>query len=70
MINLYKVNIKVNLEKEQETSLIIHPTAVMDVTLNRDFNMNPQEALEKIKELATKVKAVNGDFITLFHNSS
>ena len=59
-----------DLEKEQETSLIIHPTAVMDVTLNRDFNMNPQEALEKIKELAKKVKAVNGDFITLFHNSS
>jgi hypothetical protein len=59
-----------DLEKEQETNLTIHPSSVMDVTLNRDFSMTPKEALEKIKELAEKVKAVNGDFITLFHNSS
>lgn len=59
-----------DLEKEVETSLTIHPSAVMDVTLLRDFNMSPEEALEKIMELAEKVKAVNGDFITLFHNSS
>ncbi len=59
-----------DLEKEQETSLIIHPSAVMDVTLRRDFNLTPQEALKKIKILAEKVKAVNGDLITLFHNSS
>ena len=59
-----------DIEKEQETSLIIHPSAVMDVTLHRDFGMTSQEALEKIQELAEKVKAVNGDLITLFHNSS
>jgi len=59
-----------DLEKEQETNLIIHPSAVMDVTLHRDFSMNSQEALKKIIELAEKVKAVHGDFITLFHNSS
>ncbi|WP_321439008.1 polysaccharide deacetylase family protein [uncultured Bacteroides sp.] len=59
-----------DIEKEQETSLIIHPSAVMDVTLHRDFGMTSQETLEKIQELAEKVKAVNGDLITLFHNSS
>jgi len=59
-----------DLEKEQETNLTVHPSAIMDITLHRDFGMNPQEALEKIMELAEKVKAVNGDFITLFHNSS
>lgn len=59
-----------DVEMNQETDLIIHPSAVMDVTLLRDFNMTPQEALEKIKELAEKVRAVNGDFIVLFHNSS
>jgi len=59
-----------DIEKEQETSLIIHPSAVMDVTLHRDFGMTSQGALKKIKELAEKVKAVNGDLITLFHNSS
>ena len=59
-----------DVERDQETSLIIHPSAVMDMTLLRDFSMSPQQAFEKIKELAEKVKAVNGDFITLFHNSS
>lgn len=59
-----------DIEKDIETNLMIHPSAVMDVTLHRDFEMSPEEAINKIKDLEQKVKAVNGDFITLFHNSS
>lgn len=59
-----------DVEKEQETGLIIHPSAVMDVTLSRDYGFDASQAYEKIREIAAKVKAVNGDFITLFHNST
>lgn len=59
-----------DVENDCVTGLIIHPTAVMDVTLSRDYGLLPQEALKKICELAEKVKKVNGDFITLFHNST
>lgn len=59
-----------DVEKDIETGLIIHPSTVMDVTLRRDYKMNAEESLAKIKEMATKIKAVNGDFITIFHNST
>ncbi|BEG99877.1 polysaccharide deacetylase family protein [Bacteroides sedimenti] len=59
-----------DMEIDQETKLTIHPSSIMDVTLLRDFKMSPKEAFNKIVEIAEKVKAVNGDFITLFHNSS
>lgn len=59
-----------DLEKEKVTDLILHPVAIMDVTLKNIHRLTPSEALKKIKELAEKVKEVNGEFITLFHNSS
>lgn len=59
-----------DVEKDRTTELIIHPSAVMDVTLSRDYGMNPQEALEKLLEISKIVKSVNGNLITLFHNST
>ena len=57
-----------NLCNEKTYKLLIHPTAVMDKTLMSNKGMNPQEAYAFILQLAEKVRAVNGNFVTLFHN--
>jgi len=57
-----------NLCSEKTYKLLIHPTAVMDKTLMSNKGMKPEEAYEFILQLAEKVKAVDGNFVTLFHN--
>lgn len=59
-----------DLEKEEITSLLIHPTIVMDQTLKRYMALSPQKAEAKISELMQNVKNVNGTFISLWHNES
>ncbi|MFA6873078.1 MAG: polysaccharide deacetylase family protein [Bacteroidaceae bacterium] len=59
-----------DLEREEETALILHPLIVMDVTLQRDLQLSPESAEKKIKQLWENTKAVGGDFTLLFHNSS
>lgn len=57
-----------NLKKEKAYALLIHPTAVMDKTLHSNKGMSVDEAYDYIMALAQKVEAVNGHFVTLFHN--
>ncbi len=59
-----------NLEIETETNLRIHPFAVMDGTLNDYMHLTPADAIDKIKQLMEEVKAVNGTFISLWHNEA
>lgn len=59
-----------DLEKEEISSLLIHPTTVMDQSLRKYMGLNPEEAIALIKELMNNVKKVNGDFISLWHNES
>lgn len=59
-----------DLERESTTPLMLHPFAVMDATLNRYLSLSPSEALERIRELALKVKSVEGTFTILWHNES
>ncbi len=59
-----------DLEKEEETSLIVHPFAVMDGTLNNYMKLSPSQAVEKVKAIAQEVKNVNGEFITIWHNET
>jgi len=42
----------------------------MDTTLNDYMMLTPKQSLGKINDLKKQVKAVNGTFITLFHNES
>ena len=42
----------------------------MDTTLNDYMELTPKQSLERIKILKEEVKAVNGTFVTLFHNES
>ncbi|TKC00718.1 polysaccharide deacetylase family protein [Pedobacter cryophilus] len=59
-----------DLEKEEITSLLIHPTTVMDQTLRSYMSLSPAAAIQQIEELMWNVKKVNGTFISLWHNES
>jgi hypothetical protein len=59
-----------DLKSEQETSLVIYPFQVMDRTLKDYMNMQPAEATQKINEMIDEVRAVNGTFISIFHNET
>ena len=59
-----------DLDMELETKLKVHPFAVMEGTLKYYMNVHPEEAMEKIKPLVDEVRAVNGQFISLWHNDT
>ncbi len=59
-----------DLEKNEQTQLMIHPFQVMDVTLKDYMNLQPEEAWQLTNKLMDEVKKVNGTFICLFHNES
>jgi hypothetical protein len=59
-----------DLDLESETKLIIHPFTVMDGTLRDYMNLGIEEAISSIHKLIDEVKAVEGTFISLWHNES
>ncbi len=59
-----------DLERETETRLIIHPFAVMDATLRYYMKIMPAEALSYVGPIIKEIRAVNGTFITIWHNES
>ncbi|MEO9571327.1 MAG: polysaccharide deacetylase family protein [Polaribacter sp.] len=59
-----------DLDFEIQTPLKIFPFALMDTTLNNYMKLTPRQSLGRIRDLKNEVKAVNGTFITLFHNES
>lgn len=59
-----------DLDFEIQTPLKVIPFALMDTTLNDYTGLTPRQSLGKIRELKNEVKAVNGVFVTLFHNES
>ena len=59
-----------DLDLDTETHLRVHPFTMMEGTLRDYMGLEPEIALEFIKELIGEVKAVNGTFISLWHNES
>jgi hypothetical protein len=59
-----------DLDFEIQTPLKIFSFALMDTTLNDYMKLTPKQSLGKIRDLKNEVKAVNGTFITLFHNEA
>lgn len=59
-----------DLAQDSSTNLYIHPFAVMDGTLRDYLDLDCEKSLEKVKELITEVKKVNGTFILLWHNET
>ncbi|HRH65265.1 MAG TPA: polysaccharide deacetylase family protein [Bacteroidia bacterium] len=59
-----------DLDNEQTTTLRIHPFAVMDATLRFYMKIQPAEVLSYVSPLIREVKAVNGTFMSLWHNET
>lgn len=56
--------------QDRELSITIHSFAYMDGTLNEYLNLQPLEAQDRIQFLKNEVKAVNGEFIGIWHNET
>ncbi|MDR1006732.1 MAG: polysaccharide deacetylase family protein [Bacteroidales bacterium] len=56
-----------DLQRETQTPLVVHPYAIMDVTLQQYYSQTP---LQTIKTMIDAVKAVDGEFISVFHNQN
>lgn len=59
-----------DLDLETETKLKVHPFTVMDATLKYYMKFEPDAAIEHIKDMVKEVKAVDGVFISLWHNET
>jgi hypothetical protein len=59
-----------DLSKDQETNLVIVPFHIMDVTLCEFMKLQPDEAINTIREIVLRIKEVNGTFVSLWHNES
>ena len=59
-----------DLQKEETTPLLLHPTVMMDSTLIFHSGLSPDAALEKIKSLIDACKQSGGDYLSLWHNSN
>jgi hypothetical protein len=57
-----------DLSREQETSLRVHPFAFMEATGKFYNHHTPAEAFKEWERLWHAVKAVNGTFISIWHN--
>jgi len=59
-----------DLDSEIETKLKVHPFQVMDATLCNYMKIQPEDSLKIVKPIIDEIKAVNGTFVTLWHNES
>jgi hypothetical protein len=59
-----------DLDMDAETNLRVHPFALMEGTLRDYLNVETEQAMGYIHPLISEVKAVNGTFISLWHNES
>jgi hypothetical protein len=59
-----------DLSRNEQTSLIIHPVALMDVTLRDYLRLSREESLETIARIVHTIKESGGEFVSLWHNES
>ena len=59
-----------DLENETITDLKIYSFQAMDVTLKEYLNLSPDDAFWALNKLKKAIQNVDGQLITLWHNSS
>ena len=59
-----------DITEERIMDIVLHPIAVMDATLMRHLKLSPKEALERVRQLSSHVKEVEGVMVLLWHNES
>jgi hypothetical protein len=58
-----------DINREEQTSLRIHPFCAMDSTLHHQLNLTSETALEEVKQYVDEVRKVNGTFTFIAHNN-
>ena len=59
-----------DLEKEEQTNLMIHPFQIMDVTLKNYLQKTPEQASKQVENILNTVRIYGGTCISIWHNSS
>lgn len=59
-----------DIDLETETSLKVHPFAVMDGTLKDYLSLPNEKILKTVKPFIDEAKKVQGSFVTLWHNET
>ena len=59
-----------NLQTNKQRPFMIVPFQLMDGTLKDYMKLAPEEAILKVQELKKAIREVNGQFVSIFHNSS
>ena len=59
-----------DLSQNKVTSLILHPTQLMDVTLTQYLQLNPEEGIAYAQKWVEATWAVGGEFVLLMHNDT
>ncbi len=59
-----------DLEKEEVTTLRIHPFQIMDVTLKNYMGLSPEKGLQRSLSIIENIKKYGGNFVSLWHNNS
>jgi hypothetical protein len=59
-----------DLTRDETTSLLLHPTVMMDSSLIFHLKLTPEAALKKIYSLIDACRQSGGDYISLWHNSN
>jgi hypothetical protein len=59
-----------DFDNQEATALKVFPLAAMDATLRDYMGLKPNEAEAMLEALISRVRAVNGTFISLWHNES
>ncbi len=59
-----------DLDREEESSIIIHPFAFMDATFIQYKKASVDEAIISMKEMVDRVCAVKGVIVSIWHNHS
>lgn len=58
-----------DLEKEETTTLLLHPFCYMEANSFYEQKYSAQQALEEMQHYYQVVRSVNGTFISIWHNS-
>jgi hypothetical protein len=58
-----------DLEKEERTSLLLHPFCFMEANSFFEQKYSPQQALEEMRHYYRVIKEVHGQMISIWHNT-
>lgn len=59
-----------DLNREEQTELLVHPFVYMDGTLNEYLKLSTDSAIQLIRELWEEVRTYGGEFVFIWHNET